>query len=545
MKCIAAIEVDLTTSTIGTRSRAADPIHGIPVLTRTLQKLAQADKLQHIYLICPSDQIKNSTQLVPTDLSNRVTVQPRKIENAPMRQLITVARKWSLESWRGGIGGTTCMDEYTRSDELALLAKQHNAEMLFNAPATAPLIDPIMINDMVDHAKRTVNDSRITFAQSPPGLTGTIYCIDFLFDMAHQHVSPGMVLSYKPDRPIMDLANKTCCFIAPAAVRHARGRLIVDTDRAFSAVQDFLATDQPTDAETISQWLIDRDTNTSTDHPHEVEIELTTESRIEKSTVRPTEKTVGHRGPIDLHVIQETARELARCDDSLVVLGGFGDPLLHPEFDAVLRILREAGVFGICVRTNALALDHDAVSSLITHQVDIVSALLDAWQPKTYETIHNQDRLETATKNMRTLIQHRTEQQSVAPIVIPEMIKSTDTMDDIDPFFDHWVREVGWATIAGYSNFAGQWPDRSEIDMAPPTRNRCVRLSRRTTILANGDMVVCEQDFRGEHPVGNLRDKTLGELWQSPSMTQCREKHRTSQFNATPLCHSCNDWQRP
>ncbi len=545
MKCIAAIEVDLNESPIGTKSRADREMHGKPVLTRTIEQMCKSKRIDHLFVLCPSNQSERCTRLVPDELSRRVTVRVRRIDAQPYRALIRTARKWSLDAWRGGIGGTCSMDEYTRSDELALLAHDESAEALLCASACAPLIDPVLIDTMIDHSERTTDEARITFAQAPPGLVGTVYQTDFLMEIGAQHVPPGMVLSYKPDHPMMDLAHKSCCYTAPAAVRHAGGRLIVDTDRAFETVGAYLSTGMPIEAETVGRWLIEKADAEIPDLPREVEIELTTEDQLPGTVLRPRGPAVGRRGPIDINIVAKIARELGAVDDSLVLLGGFGEPLLHPEFDEILSVLREHGVYGIAVRSNCLALSDERIDALVSNKVDLLAAALDAWTPELYRTVHGEDRLEEAVANVRHLAARRAESGFVAPLVVPEMTKSVDTLDEMDAFFDGWVRETGWANFVGYNHYSNRRDDRCVIEMAPPTRRACRRIGTRATVLADGRMIVCDQDYEGRHAAGTLAKATLREIWHSEAMDKVRRRHRGGEYDALSICGKCAEWHRP
>ncbi len=545
MKCIAAVEVDLDESPIGTRSRAASDLRGKPVVARTMEQLCKSRRIDHLFVLCPPQQTDRCERLIPDELRRRVTVRARRVEAAPFRTLVRVARKWSLDGWRGGIGGICSMDEYTRSEELALLAHAESTDALLCASPCGPLIDPVLVDTMIDHSERTIDESRITFAQAPPGLVGTVYSTDILIEMAQKHSPPGMVLSYKPDMPMMDLAHKSCCYTAPASVRHAGGRLIVDTDRAMRTVDAYLATGMPIEAETVGRWLIERADGEIPDLPLEVEIELTTGDQLANTILRPRGAAVGKRGPIDLSLIEKIAAELGAVDDSLVVLGGFGEPLLHPQFDDIVRILRDNGVYGIAVRSNCLALCEKRIDALITHQVDILAAALDAWTPELYRTVNGEDRLDEAINNVRQLTGKRGERRSVAPLVVPEMTKSVDTLGEMDHFFDGWVRETGWANFVGYSHYSHRREDRCVVNMAPPSRRACRRMGSRATVLADGRFLVCDQDFDGAHAAGSLTDASIRDLWHGDRLQGARCSHRDGSFDAMPLCTACEEWHRP
>lgn len=482
---------------------------------------------------------------MPGDANGRVEVRETRVKTRPYASLVRTARKWSLDGWRGGLGGTCVMDEFTRSDELALLAHEQKADALFCSSAGSPLLDPALVDTLVQHAADTEEEARLTFTQAPPGLTGTVYRTDLLIEMAQKASPPGFVLSYKPAAPQMDLAFKSCCYTAPEAVRHASGRLIVDTERARRTVDDYLGSGLPIEAERVGRWLLERETSATPELPREVEIELTTDDQLSNALLRPRGEEVGRRGPIGLELIKKIADELSAFDDSLVVLGGFGEPLLHPDFGQVLDILAHSGVYGLAVRSNGLALDEHLAGLLIDHRVDVFNVVLDAWSRELYARVQGADLWERVRGNLVRLTQRRTERQCVTPILVPEMTKSVETVHELDAFFDGWVTETGCACINGYSHYAEQRPDRTVINMSPPTRSGCRRIRHRATVLADGRVAMCDQDFTGRYTVGDLHKESLAECWLGTKMRHARQRHADGHFDAGPLCASCEEWHRP
>ncbi len=545
MKCITAVEVDLDVSSIGTRSRAADEILGEAVLPRTLKRLVMSDRSPDIFIICPAEQVSRCRQLVPSALEQQVSVRAARVAADPYRNLIRTARKWSLDAWRGGLGGTCSIDEYARSDELAILAHEQKADCVVAAPACAPLIDPRLIDDLVDHAEGSAEEARMTFAQAPPGMVGTVFRTELLLEMGQKHVPPGFVMSYKPDAPMMDLAHKSCCFTASEKIRYAAGRLIVDTERARDNVAGYLETGRPIDAESVASWLIEQRQGGVPSLPREVEIELTTEDQLPNALLRPRGARVPTRGPMALALVEKIAVELSRHDDALVVLGGFGEPLLHPQFGDVVGVLRDAGIYGIAVRTNGLALDEATSEHLIEHGIDVLNVILDAWTPELYARVQGEPRLHDVRENLAKLATLKRERPCVAPLVVPEMTKSIETIEEMEAFFDGWLREEGWANIRGYSHCAGQLSDHAVMSMSPPTRFPCQQIQHRATVLADGSMITCDQDFAGRYPIGNVAETQIETLWNGRRLTRIRHGHQAGDYAIMPLCTGCDEWHRP
>ena len=542
MRAIAVIQADLETTPLGTVSRQADELHGRPVLRRTVERVLQAERPQAVYVVCPRNQLDRCRSLIG---DTNVTLVPSDLGPPVHRRLIAVARKWSLDGWRGGMGGAYCMDEYVHCAEVASVAKQASAEAVWTCPGAAPLVDPKFIDAMIEHHEAHAEQMLITFMPAPPGLAGAVLRTSLLEDLGAEKAPPGFVLAYKPDAPQMDLVFKECCFPSPEPMRHAAGRLIADTRRAFETLDELTADHPEADGETAGRWLIERAAAHVPPLPSEVEIELTTDDQLPDTTLRPRGQPVPRRGPIDPDIVASVAAELVEYDDSLIVLGGFGEPLLHPQFDDILGLLSDAGVYGVAVRTNGLALNDAAIASLVRHRVDVVAVMLDAWSEELYRRLHDGHELTTVTAAMDKLGQTRGKANQVEPVVLPHLTKTTDNIDELDDFFDGWVRRIGWAVIEGYSHHAGQLPDRAVIDMSPPLRAPCRRIRTRCTILADGRLTLCDQDFTGLSTVGSLHETSLSDLWHGDLLQAARTHHEAGRYDDLPLCAACNEWHRP
>jgi radical SAM protein with 4Fe4S-binding SPASM domain len=237
----------------------------------------------------------------------------------------------------------------------------------------------------------------------------------------------------------------------------------------------------------------------------------------------------------------------------LCVLGGFGDPLRHPDFAGILEILRPSssgGVFGLCVRTSAVDLTEDVAEAIVSHGVDVLVVTLDAWTPELYAKLQGVDHpdsgeLERVRSRMDRLSELQRGRSSPRPIIVPEFVKARENVHELDAFFDGWTRRVGAVSIVGFSHYAGQLEDRSVIDMRPPVRTACRRVRSRCLVLADGRVALCDQDFRGTHAVGRIGDSTLSEIWRSAEFERVRSAHVAGRFGERPICATCAEWHRP
>jgi hypothetical protein len=550
MKSIAALEADFDHGALGTRSRLCDDLLGETVLRRTLKRALECTRLAGVHLIVDAKQealARAAADGLP------VKVETHSAGLPPWQAYVASARKWSLDAWRGGIGGATVFDEAINPWVLEALARREGADAIASIPAAAAVFDARLLDEMIAHFEKVREDVRMTFTQSPPGLTAAIYSPELLADLAKSVQPPGRTMAYRPSEPHRDMIMQSCYYSVAPAIAQATGRLIADTGAALARVQALLEKGDESNLRPLGlpPWLpspfgpVRQNGPDPFFLPAEVEVELTTEDSLPATTLRPRGQAVGRRGPIDADVFARLVDELARRDDARVVLGGYGDPLLHPEWPALLRRCRSAGIFGLAVRTPAVNLDQSAVDVLIENQVDVLNVLLDAATAGTYTQVHGADHFDRVTANIERLLAAHTRTKQPRPLVVCEMIKTRATLGEMEAFYDHWISKAGAAVVAGPSSHAGRWQDLGVMNMSPPGRFACTRVFNRAMVLADGRMTVCDQDFRGEHAVGSLASSSLTELWACQPMQAVRKAEQSSTHNGMPLCPACQEWHRP
>ncbi len=115
----------------------------------------------------------------------------------------------------------------------------------------------------------------------------------------------------------------------------------------------------------------------------------------------------------------------------------------------------------------------------------------------------------------------------------------------MEPFFDAWLQQSGWAVIEPPTDRAGAIPFEAVVDMAPPKRRPCRRLWDRLLIRANGNAVACDQDIRDVLALGNIESHSLHQLWNSPRLAALRQQHADGNWIQITPCATCREWHRP
>lgn len=541
MKVTAAIMVNLDESPLGTRSRLADSLSGVPILRRTVQRAVMSPEIDRLHVVVPQAQAGRVGDLLA---GLPVEVETHAAGPSAHQSLTRAGRWWGLDSWRGGAGAFCAFDEDFHAPVLAALAKKTNADAIVTIPAAAPLFDAAMLDGIVRHSRDVDEPTGITFVQAPPGLGGFLVRRDILEQLAATTVPPGAILAYSPARPAGDMTGRETCYRPSADVIQARGRVLCDTKRSSDRVQRLIdAGAENWDSARIGRWLSEVDSKRVEAVPREIEIELTTDVPAGwRSHLRPIGVEGVRRGPIDRSAIAAVAEWIGDYDDVCVVLGGFGDPCLHPQFGEICRELRRAGAAAIAVRTTGLVAGDAIDAALFETPVDLVEVMLDAADAKTYTKTCGLDGYDKALSILESRLGRRERENRVRPLWVPSMVKAVETFDDLEPFVDTWQRRLGMYLVTGHCHCAGQRPRREVTAVAPPVRTACRRVFSRAVVLADGHMTTCDQDFRGVQAIGRISDRLPRELWlESSHLCSIRREVIAD----TPLCGACDEWHRP
>jgi len=531
----------------GGPARLAQPLAGTPVLVRTLQRVARIDgPTARCLCVQPRDEAAAAAAVQAAGLADVFDVRTLDTGLRPRRELIRAARKWNLASWRGGLLGVSWFDEFADPPTLARIVQHYRCDAVLCCDGHQALLDPALASAMCAHHVEHAQLAKFTFTAAPPGLAGVLVGEALLVDLLRGDWPIGLMLSYRPEMAHPDpLTLPACCHVA-AEIAQTTARLAADTRTSLDLLAAALAAlGENADAEHLCGWLRDGGYDPWGLLPQEVELELTTADPLPDTILRPRGTRVPRRELSDLGAVERLGAELGAWDDRLVCLGGHGDPLCHPRFAEVCRLLRAGGVYGLAVTTSLVELPEEAFEALFAAPVDVVEVRLDATCPASYHRIHGRDAFSDVMANLARLEERRRSASSPRPILVCSLTRHSSTLAELEAFHDAFIVRHGTALIRGYNEFAGRMPPDTLLRTEPPVREPCRRLWRRAMLLADGTAVLCEQDVCGEAPIGDWTREPLATIWAGAALRQSRASHARLDLQALALCGRCQEWHRP
>lgn len=513
-----------------TRSAATREFAGHSVLARTVSRARNAPSSPEVVVLAWEDQVVAAKKALPDETATVRSCGPRK--PTPQMNAASASLRWA-DGWRGGLMGVSSFDRGFDAKPILAALEAFGCDAAVLLDPNAALIDSSAIESLIQHAaERPTID--YAFQPGTPGSGAMLLRIDSLRELLRTQKLPGNLLAYHPDRPIHDPIAKEVAVVVSPRVARSLTRTMIDSERQTRRLS--LKQVDACDTEQLVEQL--QNESSLDPMPRELVIELTTE-RVTRPIFSIFASRQVPRQPMSLAQARRLFVQVGKIDDLRVTFAGVGDPLLHPDFEAILSSAREAGIEALHVETDLVSARSQAIEFLASGKVDVVSVHLPAAHRDTYQCMMGCDRIQEVLDNVKRLVQVRAQAGSGLPIVVPLFTKCEANLGEMEEWYDQWIRAVGAAVVRGPSDFGGAIDYVGVSDMCPPVRKPCRRLSSRMTILSDGMIASCEEDVLGRQSCGHIGQDTIEHAWQ-----ETMQGLRMS-AGVGAVCSKCRMWDRP
>ena len=574
MTTLAIIQVDLNHGRFGHAVSLLDDLAGKAVLQHTIDRAARIEGLDEVVLMHPAGQSLDSAYEMPSGGPPITTaVMQTREQDAWLHDVIGSGRKWSLTAWRGGIGGMTIYDEMLPAAPFLKVMQDKNAESLVALRGDWCCIDPELATKQLELHRSAPEAMKLTFAQAPPGLSPLVAHRSVLQDMTEHNATVANLLCYNPSKPVIDPVGKDVNVQVPASVRGQYRRFVYDTPRAVEHLQVI--------AQYLGEALASADVAAVTDASRGVEANepwrelerLPQQLNVELSPRREVNGPIVSQHHLDLSredMVGETVDALfeslgrarllpsreSSCatgsagaslsrttDDTAILFSGLGDPLLHDDWFETLQRATDANLLGVGIETDLLV-DEVTIDRLATLPLDVVAVRLNADTAATYEKLMGVDGFGQVMDNLQRLFKarngNRQNGQGFRGWIVPRLVKVAENLSDLETFFERWMTIAGWAVVDRAKTGRGLIPDMSPVPMEVPEPPGAEFVpappKQRLTVLSDGTVCLCSEDWLGRLSLGSLSNQGLLELWRgSASLADVSG-------GDSVVCPSCARW---
>jgi radical SAM protein with 4Fe4S-binding SPASM domain len=218
----------------------------------------------------------------------------------------------------------------------------------------------------------------------------------------------------------------------------------------------------------------------------------------------------------------------------------FGDPLLHPDPAGAVRIVSEAGLEAE-LSLNPILLDRDKARALLEAGVGVLIVSLDGLDTATLQAMRGKaaGSFEKVAANVEELIALAAAMKK-PPTVMISMVATTLNRHQWGDLFRRYQRP-GMEFLTPVVRLLEDFGDAS---IAPLSVRRLRQLCgcpyKSVSVLWDGSVVACCHDYDGRILLGNLREKSLEQIWRSDEVARFRERFKAHDFTPDEPCARCH-----
>lgn len=248
-------------------------------------------------------------------------------------------------------------------------------------------------------------------------------------------------------------------------------------------------------------------------------------------------------GDMDFDLYKKIIDEIAKENPKITVRPfNSGEPLVRGDMEKMITYAKRKRIKNVSINTNGVLLTEKRALNILNAKLDHIEFSVDAFSRETFIKIKNMDLYERVIENIERLIDLKNKTHSKIRISV-SFVKQKDNYHEVKDFYNYWKNKIDLVTIREYhqhGNLVDEHGNYKESKIK--YRQPCPYLWDRMIIEYNGKVRFCEADWKVQYPIGNIRNQTVREIWNSDVYNEIRSSHIHGTFSH-PFCKECKDWK--
>ena len=223
--------------------------------------------------------------------------------------------------------------------------------------------------------------------------------------------------------------------------------------------------------------------------------------------------------------------------------------MLHPEFIECVKYAKDKGIGPIQYATNAFELTNDMADKLLETGIDFISFSLDTLDPEIYRKSRLCGNLDISRDNV-IYLSKKCDEKRKKGLQVPTLQVSTVEIEEYMPeqgkFIEFWKKYVDIVRVYYEHDDNGKFRNvevQRLLEEEVPERKPCRKLITDLLVYWDGQLALCNYDWRGGLQGLNLNKMTIEEAWNSKLYEQLREAHNNGEIADDIMCQNCQHWR--
>lgn len=232
----------------------------------------------------------------------------------------------------------------------------------------------------------------------------------------------------------------------------------------------------------------------------------------------------------------------------------YGDISLYPYFPEAVEICKKQGLY-VTASTNAALMTPELGRKIVKAGIDEIWMVIDGMDDETSMRIRGVS-AKKGIANIHALIDIKNELGANSLEIKVIMIRQPANRHQWDKFLEYWNKVKGVSPYLGkFSSFGGDVPEINKLlkelqqmGAQPEEDNRiryfnkfkCYYPWHSVSIQSDGLVLPCCRDMNGIMILGDLKEKSLAEIWNDKPIQELRRELNSGNIK-NPLCSRCRE----
>ena len=224
--------------------------------------------------------------------------------------------------------------------------------------------------------------------------------------------------------------------------------------------------------------------------------------------------------------------------DTRVWMVFFGESLIRHDIFDMIRYTKDKGLTDVVLNSNGMLLDNiDIRAELISSGLDSIYIGIDAATRETYDKLRVGGDFKKVLWNVKRLAAES--EKYGHPKVYAQFVEMEENQHEKDDFISYWSSLGVSVKIRPKVTFTGA---ATPFNVQNIPRYPCHWVMQTMSILWNGDVCLCANDYDGKYIFGLVTESSIKDTWALGKAV--REAHGFGNWGVLPTpCRECTDWQ--
>lgn len=249
-------------------------------------------------------------------------------------------------------------------------------------------------------------------------------------------------------------------------------------------------------------------------------------------------------GFMDISLYKKVIDEVATYSEPVrskeIELFHFGESLLHTELDKFVGYASDRNL-KVTLSVNGPHLTQRLSEKILTQKPFRIIISLDGNDQETYQAIRGKSaHFDKAVRNIEELASIHRRMASGTKVTV-RMIEIGINTRQANEFKRRWEKENIEVEIRKFF----PWGEKDMVELGHfekyPPGMPCPFPWQYLVVQWNGDVVPCCRDFNAAITLGNVKESSLKEIWNSTRYEDFRQQMASGEFHNNPICSPCLD----